>query len=98
MTGFDVVDLIGFAAAAATLATFAQTNMLPMRVAAIAANLLFITYGAVGPLYPVLVLHLVLLPLNAKRLMEQLNTAAQAQSPLDVRRLNRTLLEDWRRR
>ncbi len=64
------VDIIGFSACGATLATFAQTRMWPMRIFAIAANILFIGYGALGLLYPVLFLHLVLLPLNVARLVQ----------------------------
>jgi hypothetical protein len=37
---------------------------------AIAANLFFIGYGALGLLYPVLFLHLILLPLNVMRLVQ----------------------------
>jgi hypothetical protein len=63
-------EVLGFAACAATLLTFAQTRMWPMRISAIAANLFFIGYGALGLLYPVLFLHLVLLPLNVVRLIQ----------------------------
>lgn len=42
------VDILGSAASAATLLTFAQKRMWPMRIAAIAANLFFIGYGALG--------------------------------------------------
>ena len=64
------VDLCGFVAAAMTLATFAQRAMLPMRVTALFANVFFILYGWLGPFYPVLILHMVLLPVNTIRLRE----------------------------
>ncbi len=64
------VDVLGCVAAAATLLTFAQKRMWPMRISAIAANLFFIGYGALGQLYPVLFLHLILLPLNVVRLVQ----------------------------
>jgi hypothetical protein len=64
------VDLLGCAAAATTLLTFAQKRMWSMRISAIAANLFFIGYGAFGLLYPVLFLHLILLPLNVIRLVQ----------------------------
>jgi hypothetical protein len=63
-------DALGSAACAATLLTFAQKRMWPMRISAIAANLFFIGYGSLGLLYPVLFLHLILLPLNVARLIE----------------------------
>ncbi len=71
MLHFSLVDDFGFVASIMTLVAFAQRSMLPMRVAAIAANIFFIAYGALGLYYPVLSLHLVLLPLNLRRFVEQ---------------------------
>ena len=68
LAGF--VDLCGFVAAAMTLMTFAQRTMLPMRVTALLANVFFILYGWLGPFYPVLILHIILLPVNMIRLRE----------------------------
>jgi hypothetical protein len=61
-------DLLGWVASLLTLITFAQTNMVPLRVTAILANVFFIAYGAMGHCLPVLTLHAVLLPLNSLRL------------------------------
>jgi hypothetical protein len=61
-------ELVGFFAAVATVVAFCCKRMGSLRAAAIAANLLFITYGALLGLMPVLVLHCVLLPLNLLRL------------------------------
>jgi len=66
----DFVDLCGFVAAAMTLMTFAQRTMLPMRVTALLANVFFILYGWLGLFYPVLILHIILLPVNMIRLRE----------------------------
>ena len=44
--------------------------MIPLRCVAIASNVAFMTYGLVGGLYPVFVLHVVLLPLNFVRLRQ----------------------------
>ncbi|WP_052002993.1 hypothetical protein [Microvirga sp. BSC39] len=62
------IDILGYAASALTLATFAQRAMLPMRILAIGANVCFIGYGMMGLFMPVLILHLVLLPINVVRL------------------------------
>jgi len=59
-----LAELVGFAAAVATVIAFCCKRMGPLRAAAITANLLFITYGALLGLLPVLLLHCVLLPLN----------------------------------
>jgi len=47
-------------------------TMIPLRVVGICSNIAFILYGALDGLYPVLILHLILLPLNAFRLQEML--------------------------
>jgi CRP/FNR family cyclic AMP-dependent transcriptional regulator len=64
------MDLFGYLGALLTLGTFSMKTMLHLRMVGIVANLAFITYGAVGSVYPVLVLHLTLLPLNVWRLVQ----------------------------
>lgn len=66
-------DGIGFLAAILTLLTFLQTAVVPMRLAAMAANLSFISYGALADCLPVLVLHLILLPVNGFRVWASLH-------------------------
>jgi len=66
------IEACGYAAAFLTLGTFAMTEMIPLRIAGIAANFAFIAYGALAPIYPVLGLHAILLPLNALRLYQML--------------------------
>jgi hypothetical protein len=61
---------LGWLAATLTLLTFSMRSMGALRVTAIAANLCFIGYAALLALTPILVLHLLLLPLNALRLLE----------------------------
>jgi len=72
-------DWLGWSAAALTLLTFAARDMAMLRVTALAANFSFIAYGATAQLWPVLVLHLVLVPLNLHRL-RQLRRARAPQS------------------
>jgi CRP/FNR family cyclic AMP-dependent transcriptional regulator len=64
------LEMVGYVASILVLSTFYMKTMLPLRVCAIASNVAFIAYGFLGEIYPVLVLHLVLLPLNIKRLQE----------------------------
>lgn len=63
---------IGYLAASLVLATFCMRDMVALRLVAIASNLAFIVYGHLAGLDPVLLLHVVLLPVNALRLAEQL--------------------------
>jgi CRP/FNR family transcriptional regulator, cyclic AMP receptor protein len=63
-------ELLGYAAAACVYVTFYMKTMVPLRVAGIVSNFLFIGYGYAVDAYPVLILHLVLLPLNILRLRQ----------------------------
>jgi hypothetical protein len=69
-------DLIGFVASALVLVTFAMKDMRRLRATAILSNLAFIAYGAIFALMPVLGLHLILLPLNTWRLVEEMRAPA----------------------
>jgi hypothetical protein len=51
---------------------------------AIASNLMFIAYAFSAHLLPVLVLHALLLPLNARRLREALATPSVTEKPEPV--------------
>lgn len=44
--------------------------MVPLRIVAIGSNVLFASYGALAHIYPILALHLVLLPVNVARLIQ----------------------------
>jgi hypothetical protein len=68
-------DIIGFVASALVLATFAMKDMRRLRLTAVLSNVAFIAYGLFCSLMPVLVLHLLLLPLNVFRLREERRTA-----------------------
>ena len=61
-------DVMGWLAAALTLLAFLMRSMTALRIVAIAANLCFILYGAMSWAYPILVLHIALLPCNVLRL------------------------------
>jgi CRP/FNR family transcriptional regulator, cyclic AMP receptor protein len=63
-------DILGYTASAAVLATFCMNTMRALRILALVSNVLFISYGYFDSLYPVLVLHAILLPMNLLRLMQ----------------------------
>ena len=68
-------DLIGWIAALLVLATFCTKRMIPLRTVAIVSNVAFITYGHQAGLWPILTLHLVMLPINAVRLHQEVTAA-----------------------
>jgi hypothetical protein len=61
--------VIGYIASGLVLTTFWTNDLRRLRILAILSNIGFISYGALIWLPPVLGLHLLLLPLNAVRLM-----------------------------
>ena len=68
----NLTEFLGYAAASMVLATFAVRSIVTLRCLAIASNLLFISYALSAYIPPVLILHLLLLPLNLWRLREVL--------------------------
>ena len=64
------IDALGFVAAVFVLLSYAQRGARPMRRFAIFANGAFISYGVLAGAFPVLALHLVLLPVNLLRYAE----------------------------
>lgn len=64
------INLLGYAASATVLVTFCMRTMIPLRIMALASNVLFIAYGYVDHLCPVLLLHAILLPVNAFRVIQ----------------------------
>jgi CRP/FNR family transcriptional regulator, cyclic AMP receptor protein len=70
-------DVIGYVGAVFVFATFWMKTMIPLRMLALASNFLFIGYGYLAAAYPPLVLHVLLLPLNAMRLRQMLELSKQ---------------------
>jgi hypothetical protein len=70
MNGVSAIDVVGYGAASLVLATFCMRSMTTLRCAAVASNVAFIAYGYLEHLVPVLVLHVLLLPVNVYRLAQ----------------------------
>jgi CRP/FNR family cyclic AMP-dependent transcriptional regulator len=64
----DLAEVIGVAAAAASLYAAQSKTIIPLRAAVIAANCLAMIYSFLHGTYPTFMLNLVLLPVNAWRL------------------------------
>jgi hypothetical protein len=67
-----ITDGMGYLAASLVLATFCAKGMASLRALAIASNVAFITYGLAARLWPIVILHVIMLPLNVIRLREAL--------------------------
>ena len=66
----ETYDPLGYLASLLVLATFSVRGMVALRILAIASNLAFIGYAALAQIYPVLLLHVLLLPMNLSRLSQ----------------------------
>jgi hypothetical protein len=66
------VDILGYFGASLTLCVYSMKRMIPLRIVGICANCVFVIYGFLGAVYPQMVLHGILLPINAYRLREML--------------------------
>ena len=91
------IELFGYLGALMTLTTFSMKTMLHLRIVGIVSNVVFITYGMLGHVYPVLILHLVLLPLNAWRLRQLLQLTRQIRE-ISASRLSMEWLRPFSRR
>jgi len=65
-----MIELAGYTASGLVFLTFYMKTMIPLRIIGILSNVAFITYGLGQRLYPVFILHAILLPLNCIRLLE----------------------------
>ena len=75
----SVAEASRYVAAVLVFMTFYMKTMVPLRVVGICSNCAFIMYGFLGALHPVLILHLILLPLNSLRLREMLRLTKQVR-------------------
>jgi hypothetical protein len=74
----NVYDGAGFLAAGLVFAAFVMKEMVALRIVAMCSNVAFIVYGLGLDLAPVWLLHAVLLPLNAWRLLQALRSPGSA--------------------
>lgn len=91
------IEAFGYLGALMTLATFSMKTMLHLRMVGIVANLAFITYGVFNHVYPVLLLHMTLLPLNAWRLWQLLRMTQQIKA-ISASRFSMEWLKPFSRR
>ncbi len=78
------IDLIGYLASGLVLGSFCMKTIVPLRVMAVCSNIAFILYGHLAAIEPVLLLHLVLLPMNLWRLGEIVVVRSAFEKPGDV--------------
>jgi hypothetical protein len=81
-----LTDVLGYIAAGLVFATFCVHRMASLRSLAIASNITFIGYGFLDGLWPILILHSAMLPINIQRYRQCVRgqcstTTADAETP-----------------
>ncbi|MBN9229906.1 MAG: hypothetical protein BGO90_05665 [Legionella sp. 40-6] len=66
----SLVEVDGYLAAVLVFTTFYVKKILTLRLIAVSSNIAFIFYALGSNLYPIFVLHSLLLPLNIYRIFE----------------------------
>ncbi|MBF9059389.1 cyclic nucleotide-binding domain-containing protein [Rhodobacterales bacterium HKCCSP123] len=87
-----IIDAIGFVAAGLVFLTFWMKTLMALRIVAIASNVAFATYGFIADLTPIVMLHMLLLPLNVFRTWEQLRLMKRVEAALSAPPQIETLL------
>jgi hypothetical protein len=72
MPAISWLDVVGYLASLTVLARFCVDTFVSLRIVAIASNVLFGIYGIGAHIYPVVLLHAVLLPINVLKLVRLL--------------------------
>ena len=80
---FATENVIGYLAGSFVFCTFYMKTMFPLRYMAIASNCVFIVYGLMLGLFPVFILHMLLLPLNITRLSQMKKLLKKIHSATD---------------
>ncbi len=75
-----LIEIIGYANAVLGVAMLAVQTMVPLRITGIAHNILSIVVGYFAGLYPYIIQHAVLLPINTYRLYEMRKLIRQVQT------------------
>jgi hypothetical protein len=68
----DLIQLVGYLAAILMFSTFYMKKMIPLRAVGICSNVAFIIFAGSTGVWPLFILHVCLLPLNATRMFQMI--------------------------
>lgn len=72
-------NLIGYLAALLMFSTFYMKRMIPLRAVGASANATFVVYASIMHVYPLLILHAALFPLNITRMVQMMRLVKKVQ-------------------
>ena len=67
---FDWIEAVGYTGTGLTILAYGMRNLVPLRIAGILSSVAFLTYGVLTHSYPLALMEILLLPINAYRLLE----------------------------
>ncbi len=68
----DLIEIIGYIAALLMFSTFYMKKMIPLRIAGMSSNVFFAIFAGFTGVWPLLILHICLFPLNFLRMIQML--------------------------
>ncbi|MEO1550972.1 MAG: hypothetical protein AAFR93_11165, partial [Pseudomonadota bacterium] len=74
------IELLGYLAAGSMIFTFSARSPIILRLLGLMGNVLFISYAAALDLFPVLLLHGFLLPLNLRKMYLEIQAHLQERA------------------
>jgi len=74
------IEYLGYVGAGLMILTLAMKTMIPLRMVGMASNVCSMLYGLVAGIYPMLIQHSILLPLNVYRLYEMQKLIRQVRA------------------
>jgi CRP/FNR family transcriptional regulator, cyclic AMP receptor protein len=80
LVAFYWIDIIGYTGAALMILMLAMRTMIPLRGIGICNNVLSALYGALAGVYPMLIQHTILLPINSWRLFQMLQLTRRVKA------------------
>ncbi|HEY0107185.1 MAG TPA: cyclic nucleotide-binding domain-containing protein [Rhizomicrobium sp.] len=78
LTATDI-ELIGYGSAALGILMLVMQTMIPLRVTGVAHNVAQICFGLLTGIYPIVIQHVILLPINLRRLFQMMGLIRQVK-------------------
>jgi hypothetical protein len=76
----SLVQMVGYLAALLMFSTFYMKKMIPLRAVGICSNIAFIIFAGSSGVWPLFILHICLLPLNATRMLQMIKLVKKVKA------------------
>ena len=93
--GFDWIEALGWIASAVTIATYAMNTMMPLRILALTASVIFMAYAIALQLWPLMVMELFLIPINSYRLWQIVRLRGRLKQALEAHKSDFSLIKTY---